>query len=146
MPSKEQVLIGITKDRYSRAEVQHLINSITHIAADTKSKEDWENERKPRWIKMHDVFTTKDSNEKYRPYVVVKVLEDTVVAMPLSTTEDSLSLCPSRSRFLKDGFFSKQLITVQKGLAEKRWCGVYDNPKLVRKAIRELKKYTQSVL
>lgn len=137
MPTRAETLANLNKSNYSKSEVTHLLNHITRL-----EKED----DKPRYIKKYDYFVTKDSNGKPRPYVVIKVLQDTVIAIPTSTTEDSLNLMESRSRFLGDGYFGKQLVTVKKDVVMERFAGVYDNPKLVRKAIKAIKEYLNSNL
>lgn len=139
MPSKEQIITSLNKTSYSKSEVQHLINSINSIQSLREPKIDY--------IKKYDYFLYESAtNVKSRPFVVVKVLKDTVIAIPLSTTKDALNLIPSRSRILKEGYFSKQFLTVHKEVAIKNWVGIYDNTKLVDKAVKSLKEFLNSSL
>ena len=156
MPSKEQTIESLKVKSYSYAEVKHLISHITCIEEGkdeielmkqeiVKFKEDLLAERRPTHLKTGDCYI-QPCGTKRRPCVVVKVLEDVVLAIPLSTTEDSLNLYPSNSRFLKSGWFSNQLITTKKEEALREYCGVYDNEKRVRKVIKVMKEFVNNSL
>lgn len=131
MPSKEEVLASIPNVAHSAAQVKHLINGINVIQSHAPSK-----------LRKGDVIlSTSSSSEKRRPMVVVKVLQEVCLVLPLSTTEDSLNLIPSSSRFFREGFFTKQVLTVKLENAYKNFAGVYDNPRELNKAIKEMQKY-----
>lgn len=131
MPSKEEVLASIKNEAHSAATVKHLISGINTIQSHAPTK-----------LRKGDVIlSTSSSSEKRRPMVIVKVLQETCLVLPLSTTEDSLNLVPSTSRFFKEGFFTKQVLTVKLENAYKNFAGVYDNPRELNKAIREMKRY-----
>lgn len=139
MPAKEVVITSLNKSNYSKSEVQHLINSINSVQSIRDPKVDY--------VKKYDYFLYEAAtSSKSRPYVVVKVLKDTVIAIPLSTTKDNLNLMPSKCRVLKEGYFSKQFITVHKDLALRNWVVIYDNHRMVDKAVVALKKYLNESL
>jgi len=131
MPSKEQVLATVKNEAHSGAMVKHLINSITSIET-----------KRPVKLRKGDVivkecFTT----TKKRPYVLIKVLKEFSLALPLSTTEDSLNLCESDSRFFRVGFFSNQLVTLKNQDALENFAGIYDNPRNLNKAVKIMKEF-----
>lgn len=133
--TREGALACVKGKMYTADEVKNLIRQIETPVMYS-----------PRVLAKGDIFATKDTLGKPRPYVIIKVLSDTVIAIPTSTTNDSLCLRQSRSRFLKDGWFSKQFVTVHKDYAMQRWTGVYANPKGLNKAIKELKEYLNNTI
>lgn len=134
MASKESVLEGLKEKGYSFAEVKHIIGTITCVENCAPSE-----------FKKGDVFIQK-VGVKSRPVVIIAVEEDIVYGIPLSTTEDELNLCESSSRFFGEGFFSKTLVSASFEYIRGNFAGVYDNPKVVNKAIRELQKIAEKVL
>ena len=94
---------------------------------------------KHKYLKKGDVYTAAVGSKK-RPVVIAKILDDIVLGIPLSTTKDELNLYKSSSRFFKDGWFSKQLISASKQYAYDNWVGIYDNHKRLNIAVKELKK------
>ena len=156
MPSKEKVVIGITKNSYSKSEVQHLINSITHLESQqaeieqlktgwAEREKEFKKQRAPKELRKGDVIVITTSN-KNRPAVVIKVLKELVVCIPLSTTQDSYNLAPSKSRFFREGYFSNHIITIRKELALEYFAGVYDNSRLLNNAIKEMRLFLNKVL
>ena len=114
---------------YSLQEVKNIINNI-----DVKAVV-----RKPTHLIVGDIYVDNCNGNvlKPRPLVICKVLKDSVMAIPLTTSDTGLSLCESRSRFGRDGWFTKQLICCTKEHAMANFVGVYSNEKLLRKAIKK---------
>ena len=143
MATKEEIInsIPLNKVTISRKEFVRLVSSIT-VGGEENLITLIE---KPKYIKKGDVYVVSVGGKK-RPVVVAKVLEDTVIGIPLSTTEDELNLCKSSSRFLGKGWFSKQLLSSKKTFALENWVGIYDNPKLLNKAISKLRIFYNNIL
>lgn len=134
MCTKNSVIEKLQNKNYSMAEVRHLIGTITKVETN-----------RPKFLRKNDVIIRVGSatraEQKRRPYVVIKVLKDKCLAMPLSTTEDELNLCESQSRFFGNGFFTSHIVTIKIEDALDNFAGVYDNPRLVNKAVREMKQF-----
>lgn len=133
--TKEGTIACLKASNYTQMEVRNLISQI-----DIGKKY-----VKPNYLKKGDLYI-ETVGVKQRPVVVVKVLEECVVGIPLTTLDHSLCLSASRSRFGRDGWFTKQLVTSTKEFAMDNFGGVYDNPKLLNKACKALKEYANSVL
>lgn len=137
--TKEGVLACLKGNNYSAAEVKRLIESI-----DVREKY-----ARPLYLKIGDIYLNdgaggglnKAGFPKKRPCVIISVKDDIVHSIPLTTCDNGLALTKSNYRFGKEGFFTKQIITANKEYALNNFAGVYDNPKRVRKAIKELKEY-----
>ena len=138
MPTKKSIIFDLThspKQSYSPSEVRSLVNSVNMIK---------EPARPPLRLKKGDVYVSYVGAKK-RPVVICKVIGDIVIGVPLSTTENELNLMKSKSRFFGDGYFSKQFVTSTYEFAMENFTGVYDNEKLLRKAIKELKKFYETI-
>lgn len=133
MPYKKDILATITKQTYNQSEVRYLITSV-------KS----EKVRPPTRLKKGDVVVVA-SGIKTRPAVIIKVLKETVVVIPLSSTEDSLNLLPFNSRFFGENYFSKYLMTVTKDYATEHFVGVFDCNRDLNKAIKLIKEYVKQL-
>lgn len=132
MPSKEELIKGLTKSTYRANEVADLLHSVT-----TKVSP-------PSRFKKGDVVII-SSGGKHRPAVVAKVFDTTLAAIPLSTTEDELNLMPYTSRFLGQGYFGKYIVTLDKEKAFKFFAGVFDNSRDLNKAIALMKEYVNQL-
>lgn len=109
------------------------------IATDFKVAQDPIN--KPSKLRKGDVFLGY-SGKKSRPCVVCKVLKDgTVTYIPLTGSENVHCLTESKSRFFGEGCFSKTFDVCTEEYATENFIGVYDNNKLLNKAIKTLKEY-----
>ena len=131
MASKQEIhdLIDSTsKTSYTKGEVKSFIQSVGGAQYG-----------RPRYLKKGDVVSN-GVGAKKRPCVVVKVDKDFVYAIPLSTTEDELSLCASSSRFFDNGWFTRGVSVVSTDYAIDNFIGVYDNIKLLNKAIKLTKE------
>tara|TARA_R110000796_G_scaffold90732_1_gene194693 strand:- start:3 stop:419 length:417 start_codon:yes stop_codon:yes gene_type:complete len=138
MPDKKSVL-GIidsgSKTSFSKGEVKCFVNS---VSAENNSA-------KPTKLKKGDVYITQ-LGTKSRPVVICKVLGDVVLAIPLSTTENELTLTNSNSRFFGDNFFSKQVIMSTYEYAMEHYAGVFDNNTNLNKAVKMMKQFYNEVL
>lgn len=94
----------------------------------------------PNKYKKGDVFNY-NVVFKPRPYVIIKQVRDTVIAIPLSLTDDELSIHPYSSRFFGEGFFSKQLMTFKISHIEGKFIGVLDDNKNINIAFKKIKEY-----
>lgn len=132
MPNKNQVMSSIGKDTnkptYSKKEVLGILNTVSYGAT------------KPSRLKKGDVYIS-PVGVKHRPVVICKVVGDIVLGVPLSTTEDCLTLCDSKSRFFGDHFFAKQVVTAPYTHAMDNFAGVFDNNTSLNKAIKMMKSF-----
>lgn len=137
MATKIDIINSIppTQVNISRKEFIRLINLVTPDSEDIPYIE----VNKPKYLKKGDVYIAAVGSKK-RPVVIAKILDDIVLGIPLSTTKDELNLYKSSSRFFKNGWFSKQLISARKQYAYDNWVGIYDNHKRLNIAVKELKK------
>lgn len=98
----------------------------------------------PSQIKRGDVLIVRNgAKQKARPSVVIKVFEDKCIVIPLTSTKNVHNLCESKSRFFGEGWFSNVYDVVTISHAKQVFAGVYDNPRLVNVAIKELKKFIE---
>ncbi len=134
MASKESVLEGLKEKNYSFSEIKHIIGMITCVENCS-----------PSVFKKGDVFIQRVGVKK-RPVVIIYSDEELVYGIPLSTTQDELNLCESKSRFFGEGYFAKQLVSAPLDYVRHNFGGVYDSPKVLNTAIKELKKITEKVL
>lgn len=97
--------------------------------------------QKPSEIRKGDVIVSFEG-VKSRPCVVCKVLKDrTVLYIPLTASENIHCLSESKSRFFKDGCFTKSFSVCTEDFAIENFVGVYDNMHALNKAIKEFKKF-----
>lgn len=96
---------------------------------------------KPTQIKKGDVFISVEG-KKSRPSVVLKVLKDkTVIYSTLTSTDNVHCLVPFKNRFWGEGCTSKALNVCTEEYAIEHFAGVFDDNKVVNKAIKELKEF-----
>ena len=136
MPDKLTVVANLSDKNYTKTEVTHLINSICFKVPP------------PITFKRGDVIRADTS--KPRPTVIINIIGDLVYTIPLTSTEDSMNLCKSNSRFFnKDGkqmYFSHGILVYKIAYAMDNFLGVYDDNKSLRLAIKELKTKMQIIL
>ena len=116
MPSKSRVLEDIDKidkQSLSISMVKYLINSI-NVEPNI-----------PMYFKKGDIILNEVGYK--RPCVVIKVEKDFLLTIPLSTTKDCLNLCKYKSRFLRDGFYSKSIVAIKTDYARNNFIGIFDN-------------------
>lgn len=132
MLKSEVIAEVIPTNTYLGSHVRSLINKVT-----------CEDATKPTHLKKHDVITTY-AGVKSRPAVIVKVFKDFVAAIPLTTGNSVHCLSESKSRFFRDGCFCNMYVIVPLDVAMENFIGMYDNPKLVNTAIKNLKEFINS--
>lgn len=96
---------------------------------------------KPTYITKGDVIVAYEG-KKSRPCVVLKVLRDkTVLYCGLTGSDNVHCMSPSKSRFFGEGCFSKTFGVCTEEFAMENFAGIYDNMKLVNRAIKELREF-----
>jgi hypothetical protein len=136
MPNKKEVLRQLDdsgKPTYTIKEVKAIVNSIRKEIA------------KPTELKKGDVYVTSIGGKK-RPVVVCGIIGNTVIGIPISTTEDGLNAVPFVSRFCGDNYFTKQVITSTYEHAMENFSGIFDNDTAVDKALEYMKKFYKDIL
>ncbi len=125
MKTKQETLESLpNKTSFSRNEITYIIQQVkTYPLPPTK-------------YKKGDVIIIKDTLSKRRPSVVIKQLDNTVVVMSLSTTKDDLNLIPYTSRFYGTGYINNHIMTLPLHYANDNFIGVFDNTKVINKAIK----------
>lgn len=135
MPSKQRVLEDIDKIDKPSVSVAMLRHFVTSVTMEIEP---------PKYYKKGDVIQF-EAGLKPRPCVIVKLEEEIVYAIPLSSTCDEINLCESRSRFFGRGFFSKTIVAIKTKYCNEHYLGIYDNPKLLNKAIKLLKQEINNI-
>ncbi len=135
MSSKADVLSKITSSsQYAGSYVKQLINEVT-------CEENTNNN--PQFFKKGDVIRLRinqDGSSKPRPSIVIKVTKEFLVSIPLTSADDINTLCPSTgSRFFRDGNFCNTYVVT--ALEKAEFIGVYDSPKSLNTAIKNLKEF-----
>lgn len=95
---------------------------------------------KPDKLRKGDVITAY-SGAKARPSIIIKVKDDYVISISLTSSKNPNSLCESDSRFFGRGFFCKSYEVTPLTQAYERFIGVYDNPRMLNNAIKELRLF-----
>lgn len=135
---KEEILAKLDQGSYNRQQVIDIINQIKV------------NKATPRVIRKGDVYI--DTYGKKRPCVVFKVEGEIAYSLPLSTTKDIMNICESSGcRFLNYSgeqvcYFGRGIITAHVERVKEKFICVYDNPKDLAKAIREMKNSMKQIL
>ena len=125
----QQTIDTLQEDKkYSAAHIRHLLN---HVTLSVEA---------PNEFKIGDAYID-SCGAKRRPVIIIKVMEDFVIGIPLSTTEDCLNLVPYKSRFFGEGFFSNQLVTAKIDYVKDSFVGVFDNDENIKEAVEKIKKF-----
>lgn len=131
MPNKDEVIEGLSKSTYSIGEVKNLVNSVsTKVIPDT--------------FKKGDVFRA-SAGDKVRPCVAVKVTSEVVFAIPLTHENGVFRSVPYKSRMWGEGYISKALITIGADKARDSFIGVFDQPRALNDAIKQLKQEVSKI-
>lgn len=131
MSSKAEVLAKISNSNtYVGSFVKQFVNEVTCE----------NNTNTPDKIKRCDAITVY-SGQKARPSIVIKAHKDYVISLPLTSSENPNSLCESDSRFFGKGFFCNTYAVTPTKYAFERFIGIYDNPKVLNNAIKELREF-----
>ena len=91
----------------------------------------------PKYLKYGDVVTV-SIGAKSRPAVIIKIIENSVIAIPLTTAKNHNFLMESKSRFLKDGYFCNSYTVMSKDDAIEKFIGVFDDDKMLNEAVNQL--------
>jgi hypothetical protein len=130
MPTKDELLDQLSKNdkgQYSVKEVKHFIRNI-------KLNRNFE----PTHLKKGDIIRI--YTVKVRPAVIIKIDNNIVYCIPLSTTKDELNLCETNSRFFNNNYFTKCIDVTTYQYAIENIIGIYDNPKHLNIVIKQLEK------
>lgn len=132
MSSKQDILNKINPNTtYIGTAVKAFVNEVS-----------FETQYFPSQLKKGDVIKVNcQDSGKIRPSVIIKVTSEFTISIPLTSTENVHNLCESSSRFFKDGFFCKNYVVTPIEKAVNNFIGVYDNPKLLNQAIKELRVF-----
>lgn len=99
----------------------------------------------PQSLKKGDVISL-DVGHKRRPSVVIRVREDVVISIPLTSQADcKQALFEGTSRFFSGGWFTNSYEVTEYEFARSRFLGVFDNRADLNNAIKELDKYIKSL-
>ncbi len=81
-----------------------------------------------------------NESNKTRPGIVIKVTKNYLISIPITTCEDSYSLCVSEgSRFFKEGWFCNMYVVTP--IDKAVFISTYDNMKSLNNAIKELRVF-----
>ena len=135
MSSKTDVLAQINPTTtYIGTKVKEFVNSVT-----------CENSPQvPNVYKRGDVVKVRvnATSDKPRPSVVIKVTKEYLVSIPLTSADGTNSLCESTgSRFFKDCYFCNTYVVTPLHIADINFIGVYDSPKSLNNAIKNLREF-----
>lgn len=125
---KNDLIITIEDEKiYKGREVKSIINSVT---ADYI---------KPTDLKYGDIVLY-NVGRKRRPITIIKVIDNLVLGIPLTTTEDVLALGEYNSRFLGRGSFTKQVVTVPFEYAISNFITILDDIDSLKSAHQQIKE------
>lgn len=116
---------------YGYNDVKQILESITQTG---------ESKTRPKILKKGDVFRA-FTGKKNRYHCVVKVKEEIVIAIPMTTTEDCITLSPFNSRFFGEHYFGTCITTHCIDEVFDNFCGVLEDNKSLNTAIKELKEF-----
>lgn len=117
--------------QYGYNDVKEILESITAVGT---------SRIRPTILKKGDVFRA-FTGKKNRYHCVVKVIKDVVVTIPMSTTNDCITLSPFNSRFFGENYFGTCLTTHCLDEALDNFCGVLEDIKSLNIAIKDLKQF-----
>jgi hypothetical protein len=121
--------------QYGYNDVKEILESITAVGT---------SKTKPIKLKKGDVFRA-FTGKKNRFHCVIKVLNDVVVAIPMSTTEDCINLSSFNSRFFGENYFGTCLTTHCLEEAVDNFAGVLEDNKSLNEAIKLIKKFAEKL-
>lgn len=134
MPTREELIQSLSKDKYTVSEVKHLIKGV---------KKDRPNQ--PTKLKKGDILSL-NLFGKCRPVIVVKEIKNYCIVIPMSSTEDSLNIHSFNSRFYGEGYFNMQLLTLKLEHMQDKFIGVLDDNKNLNIAIKKLRQYYNNII
>jgi len=95
----------------------------------------------PEYFKRGDIIRVHMPSQKPRPSVIIKVTTEYVISIPLTTDENVHCMLESKSRFAREGCFTNSYVVTPINVAKENFLGIYDNPKLLNMAIKELREF-----
>jgi len=130
MPTKQETIDNIVPtSNYLGSFVRKMVSEIS------------EGRNVPTTYRKGDVFRVQGGNYKLRPAVCIKVTKNYLVVIPLTSTENEHCMAESKSRFFKEGCFCNSYIILPVDVAKDSFMGVYDSPKVLNNAIKELREF-----
>ena len=99
---------------------------------------------KPTKLRKGDVIVL-PIGAKTRPCVIIKVLKEVVVALPVTSSENSHNITPFNSRFFGEGHFSNDIVTCNLDLAKDKFVGILDDKESLNIAINNFKKFVETL-
>ena len=131
----ELILSFDTKTQYNGTEVRRRITNAK------LSK----NEINPIKLKKGDVIYLNEGLKK-RPCVVIKNIKDSVISIPLTSSENiHNSGIQFKSRFFGDGFFGSNFTICHFDVAKDNFVGILDDKTNLNIAINNLKKIVEKL-
>lgn len=128
------------KSQYAGSYVREVIR--TANISDVELFKDLQSQqmRPPSVLKKGDVIITQVGS-KMRPVVIVKVLEEEVIYIPLTSTENVHNLIKGNCRFFGESWFSKGFSVATIEYAMEHFVGIYTDRITLNKAIKLNKEY-----
>jgi hypothetical protein len=120
---------------YAYNDVKEILESITAVGT---------SKTRPTTLKKGDVFRA-FTGKKNRFHTVIKVLNDVVIAIPMSTTEDCINLSSFNSRFFGENYFGTCLTTHCLEEAIENFAGVLEDNKSLNNAIKLIKDFVNKI-
>lgn len=123
--------------------IDYIIPTQTYIGTTVKKliNEMSEGRIPQEYFKRGDIIKVFVPSSKPRPSVIIKVTPDYVVSIPLTTDENVHCMMESKSRFAREGCFTNAYVITPIDIAKENFLGVYDSPKLLNQAIKELRLF-----
>lgn len=94
----------------------------------------------PSKLKKGDVFVYGINGMKSRPHVIYKIIDNLVISIPLTKTNDEMSINQYNSRFFGNGYFAKSIIFVKVEHVESKLVGVLEDNNSLNTAFNEIMK------
>lgn len=129
MTRQETIDNIIPTSTYVGSAVRKMINEISDIRVP------------PAHFKKGDIIKVYVPSQKPRPAVIIRVREEYVVSIPLTTDENVHCMTESNSRFTRESCFCNSYIVTPIETAKENFLGVYDNTKSLNTAIKELRLF-----
>lgn len=121
------------KTAISRQQAMSIIDRLSEQDYNTKVA-------RPETIQRGDMFLQRIGT-KFRPCVVIRVMEESVLYVPLTTTNNCNAIMECTSRFFKGSYFTNSVLTCPLDHVFSYFIGVYGRNSDIPKLKRVLKKY-----
>lgn len=130
MPTKNEVYESVEDRIYTQKEVKALIHSIKETNKGAIYGD----------IRKYDVFVSRSASNKSRPFVVLKVFGNRVLALGMSTTQDYMNMIEFEDRIFGKGFFNLNVIVFETEFVKTNFIGVFEETKKVNDCIKLIKE------